>query len=144
MRHAPILGLSTPSKPEGEGEVFIWGSSWVCRADLMAEGSSTVDEPSTHRKRKRTGNPDAFNLALQSAEEIPPLRVETRYKYICLVDFVGGTKSRAEDAMEVDEDGLMKEAEEDEMKEMMVVVERPVTDLLADGPGAFNRKKFGT
>ncbi|KZT53811.1 WD40 repeat-like protein [Calocera cornea HHB12733] len=148
--HDAVLGLTSRARPEGEGEVFIYGSSWVCRADLLGSATApATDGPGAEgaaRKRKRHAAAEAYKLPAPPGMDEARVRIETRYKFVCLVDFARAPAPASGDAMDVDAErpGPEGKAREEHGRETIVLVERPVADVLAEGPAAWNHNKFGT
>lgn len=131
--HDPILGVAFdpasvgPSEPaEGAAprapprNALFWGATWLCRVKLDAETGWGGFE----QKRRRDAAPGRRQAAHAPAGEGGQLahpqsnfRVVTHYRPVLLVDFVG----RGE----------------------LVVVERPLVDVLSRMPPAFFKPKYG-
>ncbi|TRM61425.1 WD40-repeat-containing domain protein [Schizophyllum amplum] len=125
--HDPVLGVSFPPQTAGSHYAFLWGSTWLAKLDL---GTA---QPRVRRKRRR----------------------ESR----------GGAKQeKAEDEKEVKEGEGVEGEEEDERRERdfrmvthyrpvlhvdylesgeLVVVERPLVDVLALLPPAYFKHRYG-
>jgi U3 small nucleolar RNA-associated protein 4 len=105
-------------------EAILWGSSWLCKLKLDWLGKYT--EPRKRRKSESRHPPSEYQgvptLAprpdLQnSAYEARNLRMVTHYRPILALDFVGSGE--------------------------MVLVERPLVDVLSKLPPAFFKPKYG-
>ncbi|OSX67759.1 hypothetical protein POSPLADRAFT_1176689 [Postia placenta MAD-698-R-SB12] len=131
--HDPILGVAFdpasvgPSEPAEGGaprapqrNALFWGATWLCRVKLDAETGWGGFE----QKRRRDAAPGRRQAAHAPAGEGDQLahpqsnfRVVTHYRPVLFVDFVG----RGE----------------------LVVVERPLVDVLSRMPPAFFKPKYG-
>lgn len=105
-------------------EAILWGSSWLCK--LKLDWFSKYTEPRKRRKSEARHPPQEYQgiptLApradLQnSAYEARNLRIVTHYRPILALDFVGPGE--------------------------MVLVERPLVDVLSKLPPAFFKPKYG-
>jgi U3 small nucleolar RNA-associated protein 4 len=151
-----------PFQTSASNRIFFWGSSWLCSADLSPKSTSSTltasnfyDPPpglpgavskkrrfeiakiQEHRTLQSMKNRDAqnnfgatFNLyaldnnstretnRIQSATPRPSFNIITRYRPMLFADFLGPNE--------------------------LVVVERPLVDLMSALPPAFFKSKYGT
>lgn len=114
----------TRSTTSSQKEAILWGTSWLCKLKLDWLGKYT--EPRKRRKSESRHPPQEYQgvptLAprpdLQnSAYEARNLRIVTQYRPILALDFVGPGE--------------------------MVLVERPLVDVLSKLPPAFFKPKYG-
>lgn len=116
--HDPILGVAFDA-PAKRGSALFWGATWLCRVQLDAGvGFDNFD------KKRRWGAPKpAPKLAAhQDADGAPTFhqdnfKLVTHYRPILFADFIGPAE--------------------------LVVVERPLVDVLAKLPPAFFKPKYG-
>lgn len=120
--HDPVLGVAfdvpAPDAPVRRGSALFWGASWLCRVQLDAGvGYAGFDK----KRRWGGGRPSAKAPAsLQAAEEAVQqdnFKLVTHYRPILFVDFIGPGE--------------------------LVVVERPLVDVLSKLPPAFFKPKYG-
>lgn len=104
-------------------EAVLWGSSWLCKLKLDWLGKYT--EPRKRRKSESRHPPQDYGVPTlaprpdlqNSAYEARNLRMVTQYRPILALDFVGPGE--------------------------MVLVERPLVDVLSKLPPAFFKPKYG-
>ncbi|KAF8139959.1 WD40 repeat-like protein [Boletus edulis] len=113
-----------PSNTFVQKEAFFWGTSWLCKLRLdwlvnNAEPRKRRKSEGRHPPQEHHGVPDlALRPDLQnSAYEVRNLRIVTRYRPILALDFVGPGE--------------------------VVLVERPLVDVLSKLPPAFFKPKYG-
>jgi len=129
--HDPILGLTfnpTPSK-DGSRKALFWGSTWMCSVKL----DSPVGWGGFSKKRRREHKPTKNgasqqhpnvgkaqgNISVEDSQTQPKnFTVFTHYRPLLFVDFL----DRGE----------------------MVVVERPLVDVMSAMPPAFFKPKYGS
>lgn len=133
----PLAGISFladgSSNPSRKRNVVLWGSSWLVRIDLAVAAQYSIKKKNTGRekwhfnkKRKQpsgTGGPVAGgNSALANGADKStwnsPFNVIRKYREMLMVDFLG-------------------EGE-------MVVVERPIIDVLQTLPPAYFKARYGS
>jgi U3 small nucleolar RNA-associated protein 4 len=123
--HDPILGIrfdpavaeppSTTSIPTPRYALF-WGSTWICKIKLDNPNVGGVSS----KKRRRESLKVSAPIPTQRLEEDPPqdFKMVTHYRPILFVDFLAAGE--------------------------LVVVERPLVDVLATLPPAYFQHKYGT
>ena len=129
--HDPLLGITFDPGVVVSGidaavgrRVLLWGSSWMCKVKLAAPS-----EPgSTSKKRRResrrlstvavTQKGIDTSLIIQNAEDDPNFHLVTRYRPLLLVDYLGPGE--------------------------LLVVERPLIDLLNTLPPAYYKATYGS
>lgn len=128
LAHDPILGVlfdpsaaSTPSKSKskhGPGRyVILWGSTWLCKIKL---DGSVISGSGSGKKRRREGEKSAALQPIPFSkldEEQQDFKMITHYRPILYVDFLAAGE--------------------------LVVVERPLVDVLATLPPAYFKHKYG-
>ena len=131
----PLLGISfdpsittSTSGPEVEVErrVLLWGSGWMGNIKLAAPPGLGASSKKRRRRSRRLSVPtDAgaqrgieTNLATQNAEDDPNFHLVTRYRPLLFVDYVGPSE--------------------------LLVVERPLVDLLSTLPPAYFKATYGS
>ena len=124
MANPPQENSRSHSTTFSQGETILWGSSWLCK--LKLDWLSGYTEPRKRRKSEARHFPQEYQgvsaLApradLQnSSYEARNLRMVTDYRPILALDFVGPGE--------------------------MVLVERPLVDVLSKLPPAFFKPKYG-
>ena len=122
--HDPILGvafdLPTAEQPARRGSALFWGASWLCRVQLDAGvGYGGFDKKRRWGGQKPSARPPAN---LKSAEDAALLQQDnfklvTHYRPVLFADFIASGE--------------------------LVIVERPLVDVLAKLPPAFFKPKYG-
>ncbi|KAL1740555.1 WD40-repeat-containing domain protein [Schizophyllum fasciatum] len=113
--HDPVLGVAFPPPAAGAPHyALLWGSTWLAKLDLGAA------RPRVRRKRRREATQDA--RAPEGGEEEDErrerdFRMVTHYRPVLQVDFLDSGE--------------------------LVVVERPLVDVLALLPPAYYKSKYG-
>jgi len=124
--HDPILGLSfnpTPSK-DGSRKALFWGSTWMCSVKLDSPAGWGGFSKKRRREYKTTQNGASQPQANVSTEDpygqtqSKNFTVLTHYRPLIFVDFL--------DCGE------------------MIVVERPLVDVMSAMPPAFFKPKYGS
>ncbi|KAK7058269.1 U3 small nucleolar RNA-associated protein [Paramarasmius palmivorus] len=113
--HDALLGVAfTPvTSPTSPRSVIFWGATWLCKIPL--DESSAGAQSS--RKRRRESTKELSPQKADGSSWEHRVKMITQYRPLLLVDFVG-------------------EGE-------LVVVERPLVDVLATLPPAFFKHKYG-
>jgi len=119
--HDPILGVTFDPSPQPRHALF-WGSSWMCKVKLEGQpGTSGGTRRSSSKKRRRNSQKLSAHEenGVLPDEHQPPreARMITHYRPTLCVEFLG----RGE----------------------MVVVERPLVDVMARLPPAYFKHKYG-
>lgn len=102
-------------------EAILWGSSWLCK--LRLDWLSKYTEPRKRRKSDARHNPQEHQGVptpiprVDTQNDARNLRIVTHYRPILALDFVGTGE--------------------------MVLVERPLVDVLSKLPPAFFKPKYG-
>lgn len=121
--HDPILGVTfdpaaTTANPSSQRALF-WGSTWICRVTIDEQSNFT-----TSKKRQReTAFPSNIGELTQKTnvslgeQQLNNFKMVTHYRPILHVDFIGPGE--------------------------LVVVERPLVDVLATLPPAYFKPKYG-
>ncbi|KAF5368316.1 hypothetical protein D9758_002360 [Tetrapyrgos nigripes] len=113
----PILGVTF--QPESPGHAIFWGSTWLCK--LNVQGSNFMVSGSSKKRRRDSVHANAKATAPTLGQEeslsSKEFKMITQYRPLLLVDFL----SQGE----------------------MVVVERPLVDVLATLPPAYFKHKYG-
>ena len=117
--HDPILGVTfdpaaTAADPSSQRALF-WGSTWICRVTMNEQTNVTMS-----RKRMReSALAQSGDPAQKVEEEHQPnnFRMVTHYRPILHVDFLGPGE--------------------------LIVVERPLVDVLATLPPAYFKPRYG-
>lgn len=126
--HDPVLGIAfDPANKETPANlryVLFWGSTWICKVKLPEADAGT----GLSKKRRRESQKLAALLSPEAEKLEPSLQLEehqsrdfkmiTQYRPILYVDFMGAGE--------------------------LVVVERPLVDVLAGLPPAYFKHKYGT
>jgi U3 small nucleolar RNA-associated protein 4 len=130
--HDPLLGISfdpdvTPG-PDADVErrVLLWGSSWMCKVKLAAPLGLVGPSKKRRRESRRhsvvanavTQNSVETSLVTRNTEDDPNFHLVTRYRPLLLVDYVGPGE--------------------------LLVVERPLVDLLSTLPPAYFKATYGS
>lgn len=118
----PIIGVTFDTQADmnngKEGRcVVLWGNSWICKVRL---GTSYNHKTSKKRRRESMQlslNKD-INALQQSGNQGEDLRIIRKYRPLLLVGFIGPGE--------------------------LLVVERPLMDLLSSLPPAYYKPKYGT
>ncbi|KIJ21469.1 hypothetical protein PAXINDRAFT_123248 [Paxillus involutus ATCC 200175] len=110
----PSSQLSTPSSQK---EAIFWGSSWLCKLKLDWLGNYTTPRKRRKSEAKRQQGPAPRPDLQNSAYDARNLRMVTHYRPILALDFLGPGE--------------------------MVLVERPLVDVLSKLPPAFFKPKYG-
>ena len=101
----------------GQRHVTLWGATWLCRITLDAP----VGWGGFIKKRRRDGSPSRVSdsqIHRHDEEEVTNFKLVTRYRPLLCVDYL--------DAGE------------------LLVVERPLVDVLRELPPAFFKPKYGS
>jgi U3 small nucleolar RNA-associated protein 4 len=106
---------SASSGSQESKAVYAWGSSWLCKLDLNS-GAQRVTQPRKKRGRE-DGKPPQTGERESGKMDGQALEVCTRYRNILCVSFLGPRE--------------------------LVIVERPITDVLQTLPPAYFRPKYG-
>jgi len=132
---AASTGAGGPAEEDGEGagqrHALFWGATWLCRVTLDAPvgwggfvkkrrrgASGSHRHPHSSRPPPSASGPGAQNKDEEDNDSITNFKLLTRYRPILFVDFL--------DAGE------------------LLVVERPLVDVLRALPPAFFKPRFGT
>lgn len=130
--HDPILGIVFPHAPKtNERKMYVWSATWLARFDVPTpsssalvktpprpESSPTADRAPLKRKRGKAA-------AQAEGEADEAFAIENKFRPVLLVDFCAPV------------DG------EENAQGEMVIVERPLVDLLATLPPAYLKPKYG-
>jgi len=121
--HDPILGVTfdpaaTAADPNSQRALF-WGSTWICRVTMNEQTNWTM---SKKRMRESAFNPNGDDPAQKidvplEEQQSNNFKMVTHYRPILHVDFLGTGE--------------------------LVVVERPLVDVLATLPPAYFKPKYG-
>lgn len=109
----PTAASSSSKDKHGSRAIYAWGSSWICKLDL--DPVSTVS--STARRKRNREDTKSVSDREEGKLEKQTFEVCTRYRNIISVSFLGSKE--------------------------LLVVERPITDVLQLLPPAFFRPKYG-
>ncbi|GJJ09488.1 hypothetical protein Clacol_003711 [Clathrus columnatus] len=118
----PLVGITFDSRanPDNQKEdrhVVLWGNSWICKVKL----GGFIGNATSKKRRRESRQPSLTNevtVPPQSEKRDEDLRVIRRYRPLLFADFI----------------------REDEL----LLVERPLVDLLNSLPPAYYRPKYGT
>ncbi|KAF8499168.1 WD40 repeat-like protein [Russula emetica] len=125
--HDAILGVTlAPADPEknvdkessiGQESVLalFWGATWLCKVQFAAPVGWGGFEKK--RRRRRSGGADRGTASVRDRDAIDNFKLVTQYRQILLADFISPGE--------------------------LVVVERPLTDVLLNLPPAYYRPKYG-
>ncbi|KAJ4476737.1 WD40 repeat-like protein [Lentinula aciculospora] len=118
--HDPIIGVSfepltpgAPSQSSGRCALF-WGSTWLCKISF---DDGPVRSSGFSRKRRRESYKPQKNNPEGVEERHKELKMITQYRPVLFVDYLGPGE--------------------------LLVVERPLVDVLATLPPAYFRHKYG-
>lgn len=121
--HDPIIGVTFDSSTRGAGALF-WGATWLCRVQLNAGvGYGGFEKKRRWGGKKLQAKPHVVQatgingLEEPKAQHQDNFKIVTHYRPILFVDFIGPSE--------------------------LVVVERPLVDVLAKLPPAFFKPKYG-
>jgi U3 small nucleolar RNA-associated protein 4 len=129
--HDAILGVTlAPADPEeknvdkersGSSSIgqnvlaLFWGATWLCKVQFAAPVGWGGFEKK--RRRRRSGGVDRGTASVRDRDAIDNFKLVTQYRQILLADFISPGE--------------------------LVVVERPLTDVLLNLPPAYYRPKYG-
>ncbi|QRW00756.1 WD40 domain-containing protein [Ceratobasidium sp. AG-Ba] len=116
--HDPILGITFPPSADSASKrkMYVWSATWLARFDVPNPSSGALlKQPAVRGQEDGKQKKRKRITATESEEE--PFGIVTKFRPVLLVDF----------------------CEEGEM----VVVERPLVDLLATLPPAYHKSKYG-
>lgn len=130
--HDPLLGISfdpnvTPrNDADVERRVLLWGSSWMCKVKLAAPSGLVSSSKKRRRESKRLSvTADGViqkgiesGAVSRTTEDDPNFRLVTRYRPLLWVDYMGPGE--------------------------LLVVERPLVDLLSTLPPAYFKATYGS
>ncbi|KAF8640615.1 hypothetical protein AX17_000276 [Amanita inopinata Kibby_2008] len=116
--HDPILGMAfNPIQPLSDKRpryVLIWGSTWICKLSLSEDGHFGQ---SGNKKRRRESLKDLPIGVADHEEQVAHYKMIMHYRPILFLDFIVG--------------------------EELVVVERPLIDVLSMLPPPYFKPKYG-
>lgn len=127
----PILGIVFPPTPKtNERKMYVWSATWLARFDIPTPSSSalvkTPPRPESNPKAEKAPLKRKRGKAIaQEGEADEAFAIENKFRPVLLVDFCAPV------------DG------EENARGEMVVVERPLVDLLATLPPAYLKPKYG-
>jgi U3 small nucleolar RNA-associated protein 4 len=124
--HDAILGVTlAPADPEKHVDkessigqdvlALFWGATWLCKVQFAAPVGWGGFEKK--RRRRRSGGADRSTASVRDRDAIDNFKLVTQYRQILLADFISPGE--------------------------LVVVERPLTDVLLNLPPAYYRPKYG-
>ncbi|KAG9096533.1 U3 small nucleolar RNA-associated protein, partial [Ceratobasidium sp. 392] len=115
--HDPILGLAFPpsTSSSSKRKMYVWSATWLARFDVPTPSTSALLKQPAMSRQGENQEKEKKRKRAKDGEE--PFGIVMKFRPILLVDF----------------------CEEGEM----VVVERPVVDLLATLPPAYHKPKYG-
>jgi U3 small nucleolar RNA-associated protein 4 len=125
--HDAILGVTlAPADPEKNADkeststsqdvlALFWGATWLCKVQFSAPVGWGGFEKK--RRRRRSGGVDRGTASVRDRDAIDNFKLVTQYRQILLADFISPGE--------------------------LVVVERPLTDVLLNLPPAYYRPKYG-
>lgn len=127
--HDPLVGMSFDPEataridPGGGGRVLLWGTSWMCKVKLGTPFNSSSSSKKRRRESRRLSMAAATkdvetSLIIQNAEADPDFHLVRRYRPLLLVDYLGPGE--------------------------LLVVERPLIDLLNTLPPAYFKATYGS
>lgn len=111
-----VLGVAFDPAAPTERSLLLWGSTWICKIHL--EGST--GRPSQKRRRQSTGTGvgQQQRRGADEDESNSNFRVVSKYRQVVAVDFLSPGE--------------------------LVVVERPLADILHTLPPAYFKPKYGS
>ncbi|KDQ13643.1 hypothetical protein BOTBODRAFT_33349 [Botryobasidium botryosum FD-172 SS1] len=118
--HDPLVGITFDPAPQANAgpEVYLWGSTWICKVNLQ----KPVGYPGFTKRKRRHGHDGGHRAAANgdgAASGVEEnFRLVTKYRPLLAVDFFGPAE--------------------------LVVVERPLVDVLETLPPAFFKPKYGS
>ena len=124
--HDAILGVTlAPADPKKNVDkessigqdvlALFWGATWLCKVQFAAPVGWGGFEKK--RRRRRSGGVDRGTTGVRDRDAIDNFKLVTQYRQILLADFISPGE--------------------------LVVVERPLTDVLLNLPPAYYRPKYG-
>ena len=124
--HDAILGVTlAPADPEKNADkesnmgqdvlALFWGATWLCKVQFAAPVGWGGFEKK--RRRRRSGGVDRGTASMRDRDAIDNFKLVTQYRQILLAEFISPGE--------------------------LVVVERPLTDVLLNLPPAYYRPKYG-
>lgn len=115
--HDPILGMTfdpaRPSTAASSRHVLFWGSTWICKLSLTSSVGDSHNKKRRRENMKRSAPPPAPGVDDSSRD----CKMITHFRPILFVDFLTAGE--------------------------LVVVERPLADVLSTLPPAYFRHKYG-
>lgn len=121
LAHDPVLGVAFDPAPPQSANVdggappsaLFWGSTWICRLPLRDSAGGNLNKKRRRESVKLSAPPPAPG----SDDQPGDFKMVTHYRPILFVDFLAGGE--------------------------LVVVERPLVDVLSGLPPAYFRHKYG-
>ena len=117
--HDPVLGAATGAGALPPRTVLFWGATWMCKV-MLAERIGYGGFEKRRRGKRKAADMAGSRVEVGGDEEAAPPRnfkLVTHYRPLLLVDFVAPGE--------------------------LVVVERPLVDVLAKLPPAYFKPKYG-
>lgn len=120
--HDPVLGVAFDpdmSDPKSQRALF-WGSTWICKVNLSGPvgwGGFSKKRRRESTKRPKVNGDNSQKVEVSTEEQDSNFKMVTHYRPLLHVDFLGPGE--------------------------LVVVERPLVDVLATLPPAYFKPKYG-
>ncbi|KAG8686907.1 U3 small nucleolar RNA-associated protein [Ceratobasidium sp. 395] len=115
----PVLGIAFPpsTSSDSKRKMYVWAATWLARFDVPTPSANALLKQPAVSQQGEGQEKEKKRKRATAKDEEEPFGIVTKFRPVLLVDF----------------------CEEGEM----VVVERPLVDLLATLPPAYHKPKYG-